>query len=413
MPTNREILYTIRMRNAASAAIRQLSADMKAQGTTLKEVARQVQAVTTELGKVEGIVTKTDKAMSGMAATASRIDKAASAIARFAASIAGLASNSRTFTTLAKAVGKLDGAFSQARGSAYASRLSALTTALAALQTQFHATQSAAAGLVGIAPPAAPRGSGGGRAGASPNGTAPPRAANPTGNGSNANANQAFNKSLDETKSRLSDIQGQLARYAGLVTAAFGARQVLGMADEYGQLQGALKLVTRDAANLKEVYGSLFDTANNVGQSLGGTVQIFSRLTSAGESLGLTQRQLVETTDAINKSVAIFGGSAASSEAAIVQLAQGLASNALRGEELNSVLEQTPPGQGHRRRLQGCGGQRRRSGGRPAQARRGTRRDDGPENHAVGNQPAPLRRHAGRSEEVENAAALDVASCIR
>ena len=44
----------------------------------------------------------------------------------------------------------------------------------------------------------------------------------------------------------------------------------------------------------------------------------------------------------IQKQLAISGASGASAQAALVQLTQGLASGTLRGEELNSVLEQTP-----------------------------------------------------------------------
>lgn len=52
MSTNREILFRIRMRNEAQAAVRQLNEDLKAQGTSLKEVARQMQEVTKQAARV-------------------------------------------------------------------------------------------------------------------------------------------------------------------------------------------------------------------------------------------------------------------------------------------------------------------------------------------------------------------------
>ena len=52
--------------------------------------------------------------------------------------------------------------------------------------------------------------------------------------------------------------------------------------------------------------------------------------------------QLVAFAEQIQKQMAISGASGASAQAALVQLTQGLASGTLRGEELNSVLEQTP-----------------------------------------------------------------------
>ena len=47
-------------------------------------------------------------------------------------------------------------------------------------------------------------------------------------------------------------------------------------------------------------------------------------------------------TETVSKAVAISGASAAAADAALVQFGQALASGTLRGEELNSVMEQTP-----------------------------------------------------------------------
>ena len=47
-------------------------------------------------------------------------------------------------------------------------------------------------------------------------------------------------------------------------------------------------------------------------------------------------------TEVIGNAMTIGGGSAQSMQAALVQLGQGPPSGTLRGEELNSILEQTP-----------------------------------------------------------------------
>ena len=47
-------------------------------------------------------------------------------------------------------------------------------------------------------------------------------------------------------------------------------------------------------------------------------------------------------TETVSKAVAISGASAQAADAALVQFGQALASGTLRGEELNSVMEQTP-----------------------------------------------------------------------
>src|SRR5690606_2746970 len=52
--------------------------------------------------------------------------------------------------------------------------------------------------------------------------------------------------------------------------------------------------------------------------------------------------RLLGLTEAVNQAVKLSYASAASGEAALFQLGQGLGAGALRGEELNSVMEQTP-----------------------------------------------------------------------
>src|SRR5690606_14189052 len=57
---------------------------------------------------------------------------------------------------------------------------------------------------------------------------------------------------------------------------------------------------------------------------------------------GVSQGRLLTVTEAIGNAMAISGGSASAMQAALTQLGQGFASGTLRGEELNSVMEQTP-----------------------------------------------------------------------
>lgn len=51
---------------------------------------------------------------------------------------------------------------------------------------------------------------------------------------------------------------------------------------------------------------------------------------------------MARLTETVSKVVTISGASAASAETALMQFGQAMASGELRGEELNSVMEQTP-----------------------------------------------------------------------
>lgn len=131
----------------------------------------------------------------------------------------------------------------------------------------------------------------------------------------------------------------------GLVTAfgaAFGAKQIIDMADQAKTLEGRLRIVTGSQEEFNRAQAALIDIANRTRNELGQTVELYSRLALATKEANVPQGELLRVTESIGKAVQLSGASAESANAAIVQLSQGLASGALRGDELNSVLEQTP-----------------------------------------------------------------------
>ena len=61
----------------------------------------------------------------------------------------------------------------------------------------------------------------------------------------------------------------------------------------------------------------------------------------AGSAFGNT-KEIVQFAEQLNKQLALSGASGQAAQAAILQMEQGLASGVLRGDELNSVMEQAP-----------------------------------------------------------------------
>lgn len=139
---------------------------------------------------------------------------------------------------------------------------------------------------------------------------------------------------------------GTAARSAGSALAALGvgaiAREVLRMTDAFKNMQGSLALVSTSTANANESFQKLLAMANNTGSSLESTVSLYTRLANATRGAGFSQDQLLNVTDALNKAFVISGATMQEASNAAIQLSQGLASGTLRGEELNSVMEQGP-----------------------------------------------------------------------
>ncbi len=133
-----------------------------------------------------------------------------------------------------------------------------------------------------------------------------------------------------------------VTRAAALLGVTLSAGKIIEYADAWKSVESRLKLVTVNAAELRAVQEQLFDVAQRTNQSYGATSETFARFARATQGLGTSSAEVLRVVETINQAVAISGGSAASAEAALFQLGQAMASGALRGDELNSVMEQTP-----------------------------------------------------------------------
>lgn len=124
--------------------------------------------------------------------------------------------------------------------------------------------------------------------------------------------------------------------------AAFGVREVVRLVDSYTNLQNRLKTVTQGTAELGAVTQELFAVANRTRSSFENTVETFTRAALAVRELGIAQQQTINFTESLNQAILLSGATTQEANNALIQFSQGLASGALRGDELRSVLEQLP-----------------------------------------------------------------------
>lgn len=132
---------------------------------------------------------------------------------------------------------------------------------------------------------------------------------------------------------------GRLA--AGFVTIA-GLLRAIQAADALNTLNARLQLVTRSTDEFARAQQALFDLSQRTRSDLSETIGLYTQIANATRDAGVGQEVLLEVVETINQAVQLSGTSAQAAQAALVQLGQGLASGTLRGEELNSILEQTP-----------------------------------------------------------------------
>ena len=173
--------------------------------------------------------------------------------------------------------------------------------------------------------------------------------------GKTANSTGGRYRALSEAGSGTIDTRG-IADFNARIDAATGkvkqltvamlgigsVKQLGNMADEWTTVNNRLKLVINSTAELQQVRSQLMASANNTGQAIGTVAELYNKLAMSQAQTGISGSKLLKLTDTINKSMVIGGGAAESQAAALVQLSQAFASGTLRGEELNSVLEQAP-----------------------------------------------------------------------
>lgn len=113
-------------------------------------------------------------------------------------------------------------------------------------------------------------------------------------------------------------------------------------ADNYTNLSARINIATKDGGNFTSAMAGVHQVALMTNTSLDSTGMLFTKVNDIGKQMGLTQQDSLDLVKTINMAITTGGGSAAASEAAIVQLTQSLQSGVLRGDEFNSIMEQAP-----------------------------------------------------------------------
>lgn len=124
--------------------------------------------------------------------------------------------------------------------------------------------------------------------------------------------------------------------------AGFGINQLKGFADGYTEIQNKLRLVESASISSAKGLDNVFDIALKTNQSINATSGVYQRFAQNAETLKISQAQIASLTETVSKAVAVSGASAGAADAALTQFGQALGSGILRGDEFNSVMEQTP-----------------------------------------------------------------------
>ena len=155
-------------------------------------------------------------------------------------------------------------------------------------------------------------------------------------------ATEEYSRSQRTAAAATDTLSGSIRNLAGTFLGMQSVRWLVNTSDQLTSINARLRLMTGSAEAAAAAQEEIYQAAMRSRGAYADMADFVSQLgTVAGNAFTGTD-ELIAFAEQIQKQMAISGASGASAQAALVQLTQGLASGTLRGEELNSVLEQTP-----------------------------------------------------------------------
>ena len=158
----------------------------------------------------------------------------------------------------------------------------------------------------------------------------------------NTVAQENFNASLRNASTASDNLFKKIKRVAAAYLGIQTVKAGINLSDTMTQNTARLNLMNDGNQSTEELQKMIYQSAQSSrGDYLGTTDSIAKMGLMAGDAFG-SNTELIGFMELINKQFKIAGTSAAGIDAAMLQLTQAMGAGALRGEELNSVLEQAP-----------------------------------------------------------------------
>lgn len=157
-----------------------------------------------------------------------------------------------------------------------------------------------------------------------------------------AAAAKRFDSQNRQVNASASSLTGTLGRLAGTFLGMQSVKWLANTSDQLTQTNARLKLMTGSAEAAAEANDQIFAAAMRSRGAYADMADTVAKLGTLAPNAFTDTGEIIAFAEQLQKQMARSGTSTQSAQAAMLQLTQGLSSGVLRGEELNSILEQTP-----------------------------------------------------------------------
>lgn len=148
-------------------------------------------------------------------------------------------------------------------------------------------------------------------------------------------------KALNDIEGMAGRVQSLLNRALAFTGVSFGVSSLIKIVDEWTNYQNRIRSVTKSTAEFNTVQEQLFQISQRTRSALDANAVLYQRTADSIKRQGFSLKETFQFIEAYNQAMKLGGSATAEANAATVQFAQGLGAGVLRGEELNSVLEQS------------------------------------------------------------------------
>lgn len=155
-------------------------------------------------------------------------------------------------------------------------------------------------------------------------------------------AEQQLNASIRGGNDALDDVVGKAKNLAATIGASVGLKKLIELSDQMTSTTARLNFIVDDGGSVEALEAKIMASAQ---RSRAAYLDTASAIASMGANAGAaftSNDELIAFMEQVNKQFVIGGASAQGQAAAMLQLTQAMAAGALRGEELNSILENAP-----------------------------------------------------------------------
>ena len=157
-----------------------------------------------------------------------------------------------------------------------------------------------------------------------------------------ASATEELSRSQKRATSSSNALGGSLKSLIGTYISLQTLKGLFTMSDTLALTTARLNMMNDGLQTTAQLNAMVYQSAQRARGSYAETADFVAKLgTLAGDAFGSSQ-EIIAFAEQINKQMKLSGATTQGAQAAMLQLTQALSSGTLRGEELNSVLEQTP-----------------------------------------------------------------------